>query len=916
MFALPPACPTPRTLVLLHLPTTTPQAAWHAIRDMVVRGAPAIAVAGALALARELAVAAALPASDDGALPTVAAVVGRVEERCAYLVTSRPTAVNLEIAARHLVAVVREGADATPPPAPAALALEVAGAADRMLARGVAQCRAMSRHAADLLLELTAPRTAGRPLRILTHCNTGALATAGWGTALGAVRELHSRGLLERCYASETRPYLQGARLTAFELASEGIPGTLICDSTAASLMRSGAVDAVVVGADRVAANGDTANKIGTYSHAVSAAHHGLPFVVVAPLTTLDAGCPDGAAINIEDRPPEEVTHARAAHGTGAAWGERVAATGVDVFNPSFDVTPHGLLAGVVTERGCVARVGAAWGQGNADAASLGPFRVGAHLRDAAAAAVREGNADANGDAGGKPGSGGAGAAVRGLARLPTMVGTGGRAGGAAADDAGDDDDDEAPRSIVVPDGYADLDEASALVYVAERPALARRVGPPGSEATWTCHEAGGDAGNINYIFLITGPSGGVVIKQARPYIRIVGEGWPLPQVRLAFEAACLRQHRALCPDHVPEVYCHDPRASVMAMELLAPPMAVVRFAVCREGRIYPEMARHAGSYVARAVAGTSTVCVKAAEHTAAVRAYDVNLPMRQVTERVTFDDPFTEGADGNKHTTPQLDGLAAKLRSDAPLRAAVARCKRLFVEKREALCHGDLHTGSLMARCPKSLDHAPALAKRHVGAAPAESSRTVVLDAEFAFYGPIGLDLGDLVAHLLLSALASDGWEAQDAARGDADLATARPAQRAWLLRSAVESWEAFEAGVRALDPRGEGLPGAHWGAGEDASPAVRAAALDAWLAGVLADTLAFTALEIIRRLLGIARIEDTESIENADHRAACESRALRLARAILLEPERFCTVAAVVEALEVERGDGAEPRGKDAGL
>ncbi len=182
---------------------------------------------------------------------------------------------------------------------------------------------------------------------MLTHCNTGSLATAGYGTALGVVRALSESGHLGAVFATETRPYNQGARLTAYELVTDNLrPATLICDSAAAALMASGGVDAVVVGADRVAANGDTANKIGTYALAVSARHHGVPFYVAAPRTTLDARTPNGAAIHIEQRPAEEMTHARD--------GTRVTPHGIDVWNPCFDVTPAALITvrpGCLTSR-------------------------------------------------------------------------------------------------------------------------------------------------------------------------------------------------------------------------------------------------------------------------------------------------------------------------------------------------------------------------------------------------------------------------------------------------------------------------------------------------------------------------------------------------------------------------------------
>jgi methylthioribose-1-phosphate isomerase len=261
----------------------------RAIRDMAIRGAPAIGVAAAYGLA--------LAAERGEDLDAAAAV----------LAATRPTAVNLAWALEQM------RADPTPEHARALHAEEV----DR--------CRRMASHAADLF----APGT-----RALTHCNAGGLATAGYGSAVGALRAAWERGLLEHVLVDETRPLLQGSRLTAFELEAVGIPHAVIADSAAASLMAAGEVDCVVTGADRIAANGDTANKIGTYSLAVLAAHHGIPLYVVAPTSTVDLGTRTGAGIPIEERDPAEIT------------------TRFNARNPAFDVTPGDLIAVIVTEHG------------------------------------------------------------------------------------------------------------------------------------------------------------------------------------------------------------------------------------------------------------------------------------------------------------------------------------------------------------------------------------------------------------------------------------------------------------------------------------------------------------------------------------------------------------------------------------
>ena len=285
-----------------------------AIRTMVVRGAPAIGVTAAYAMV--------LAARQFAGMPDFGSLM---DQAAAELAASRPTAVNLFWALdRMRAAAARCGGD------PGALEREAVA----IHREDVEMNRAMGAFGAAVV-----PPGA----RILTHCNAGALATGGYGTALGVIRAAHEQGKVSMVYADETRPLLQGARLTAYELASDGIPVTLICDDMAGALMARGQVDLVVVGCDRMAANGDFANKIGTYSLAVLARHHGIPFYTALPSSTIDLSLPDGSGIPVEQRAPEEVS-AFAGTPTGPA--------GVSVWNPAFDVTPHQLLTGIITERG------------------------------------------------------------------------------------------------------------------------------------------------------------------------------------------------------------------------------------------------------------------------------------------------------------------------------------------------------------------------------------------------------------------------------------------------------------------------------------------------------------------------------------------------------------------------------------
>jgi methylthioribose-1-phosphate isomerase len=302
-----------------YLPVDTAREAAEAIREMVVRGAPAIGIAAAYAVA--------LAARD-----AWRADPGRwreaMENDLQALAAARPTAVNLfwALARMRDLCAALEG-----DPLPALLA-----EARRIHQEDIAANRRMG----DLGAALIPPGSA-----VLTHCNAGALATGGYGTALGVIRSAWRAGKLRRVYADETRPWLQGARLTAWELLQERIPVTLLCEGAAASLLRQGEVRWVVVGADRIAANGDVANKIGTYGLALLARHHGVKFMVVAPLSTLDMRLANGGEIPIEQRAATEILRLA---------GQTVAADGAQAWNPAFDVTPADLIDAIVTERGVV----------------------------------------------------------------------------------------------------------------------------------------------------------------------------------------------------------------------------------------------------------------------------------------------------------------------------------------------------------------------------------------------------------------------------------------------------------------------------------------------------------------------------------------------------------------------------------
>src|SRR3954463_3555713 len=300
---------------------TTYQEVADVIRNMVVRGAPAIGVAAALGIALGV---------KNSKAETAGDLKRDLDQICDVIGKTRPTAVNLFWAIRRM-----QGKFETLRARPVAEIKEsIVEEAKRMHAEDIAINQAMGKHGAALM-----PASGS----VLTHCNAGALATAGYGTALGVIRAAVEAGKKIHVYADETRPFLQGSRLTAWELVKDGIPTTVISDNMSGAMMKQGKIGAVIVGADRIAANGDVANKIGTYSVAIMAKEHGIPFYVAAPWSTIDLATPDGDHIPIEQRSATEMTHFS---------GKQITPTGIRIENPAFDVTPHKYVTAIITERG------------------------------------------------------------------------------------------------------------------------------------------------------------------------------------------------------------------------------------------------------------------------------------------------------------------------------------------------------------------------------------------------------------------------------------------------------------------------------------------------------------------------------------------------------------------------------------
>src|ERR1700674_4063799 len=305
----------------VYVTCTTHQQVADVIRNMVVRGAPAIGVAAAMGIALGV---------KNSKAENGADLKPEFDQICETIRQTRPTAVNLFWAIRRM----QEKFEILRVRPTAQIKQALMEEAQRMHAEDIAANQAMGRHGATLM-----PSAGG----VLTHCNAGALATAGYGTALGVIRAAVEQGKKIHVYADETRPFLQGSRLTAWELMKDGIPTTVISDNMAGAMMRQGKIGAIVVGADRIAANGDVANKIGTYSVAVLAKENGIPFYRAAPISTIDPACPNGDMIPIEQRDAKEVTHIA---------GKQMVPDGVSIENPAFDVTPAKYVSAIITERG------------------------------------------------------------------------------------------------------------------------------------------------------------------------------------------------------------------------------------------------------------------------------------------------------------------------------------------------------------------------------------------------------------------------------------------------------------------------------------------------------------------------------------------------------------------------------------
>ncbi|RCV15116.1 hypothetical protein SEVIR_3G033300v4 [Setaria viridis] len=413
--------------------------------------------------------------------------------------------------------------------------------------------------------------------------------------------------------------------------------------------------------------------------------------------------------------------------------------------------------------------------------------------------------------------------------------------------------------------GFRPLAEASLVAYIKATPALASRLGGGGSLDSVEIKEVGD--GNLNFVYIVKSSSGTIVIKQALPYVRCVGDSWPMTRERAYFEASTLREHGRLCPEHTPEVYHFDRAMSLMGMRYIEPPHIILRKGLIA-GVEYPLLADHMSNYMAKTLFFTSLLYNNTTDHKKGVAQYCANVEMCRLTEQVVFSDPYRVSK-FNRWTSPYLDKDAEAVREDDELKLEVAELKSMFIERAQALIHGDLHTGSIMVT-PDS---------------------TQVIDPEFGFYGPMGFDIGAFLGNLILAYYAQNGH---------ADQANDRKAYKKWILKTIEESWNLFQnkfVGLWNEHKEGNGeayLPDIYNNSN------LLSLAQKKYMTNLFHDSLGFGSAKMIRRIVGIAHVEDLESIKDASKRAECERAALNCAKTILKGRRQFETIEQVIEHIQ----------------
>ena len=413
---------------------------------------------------------------------------------------------------------------------------------------------------------------------------------------------------------------------------------------------------------------------------------------------------------------------------------------------------------------------------------------------------------------------------------------------------------------MTAPEKFVALTPETLPKRLGHLPAMVHRLGSDTSR--WQVREVGD--GNLNLVFIVESPQGALVVKQALPYVRLVGESWPLPLKRSYFEYHALTRLAASDPGIVPVVHHFDELQAIIVMDYLTPHVILRRALI--EGRALPDLGVVMGRYLARTVFRNSDLCMKTRGKKQAVALFSDNVELCDITESLVFSDPYF-AAPMNRHTSPQLDALVATLRADKDLKVAAQQMKHKFSAQCETLCHGDLHTGSIMVT----------------------DKDIKVIDPEFAFYGPFGFDIGMLLANYWMSFFSQRGHEAGGS----------REALRRELLSVIVETWTNFSTKFSALwHTERQGILYQSSLFEEQGDQIASEQALHHVLHGIWVDMLGFAGIEIHRRILGLAHNADFEKIENPDMRAACEARALKFGRHITVNRNAL-TDLAVLNAL-----------------
>jgi 5-methylthioribose kinase len=418
-------------------------------------------------------------------------------------------------------------------------------------------------------------------------------------------------------------------------------------------------------------------------------------------------------------------------------------------------------------------------------------------------------------------------------------------------------------QSLKVPDGYVAHTPATLPGYLATIESARQKLG--GDPGSWKVEEVGD--GNLNLVFIVRGSTGGLAVKQALPYVRLVGESWPLPLSRAHYEHMALTIQAEHTGKLVPRIHHYDETLALVAMELLEPHVIMRRGMIA--GTVYPRFVEDLSTFAARSLFFTSDLALDAAHKKTLIAAFSGNTALCKITEDLIFTEPYML-ASNNRWTSPQLDAYAARARDDGDMKVAISRLKLKFMGQAQALLHGDLHTGSVMLT----------------------QTETRVIDPEFAFMGPMGFDLGAVLANLLISYFSQDGHE---------EVPGGRDAYRAWVLESIAGFWQGFQTKYLALwrsQARGDGYPAALFSGAEGQ------ARLDlerrAYMHQLFQDSIAFAGAKMNRRVLGLAHNIDLEWIKDPQLRGTCEARVLALARDLIVNPGTFPDIGAVCDAAQ----------------